>query len=145
MDIQDSSFRYYKKGASVNVVSDAKASDGFAASMPSTHTDWAIQADLPSMPTNPGYSGKWRVYASVRVVKQGAGQGTAFAAGVYDMVTKKNAVAVYPKLRDCGDEYKFHLVGSVIPGSKYIYIAPTKNPENVKEILVDRIMLVRDN
>jgi hypothetical protein len=64
---------------------------------------------------------------------------------VYDLVAKVNsATAGVPLAKVADDGYHVYLIGSVVPGSKYIWVAPSKNPDNVKEIWVDRFILVRD-
>jgi len=143
-EIQDDRFRLYKKGELVFTVADESASDGFAASMPGSHTAWAVQVDLPTMPAKPGASGRWKVYAAVKVVKQGD-QGLAFTAGVYDLVEKKNPASIEIALPQvAGEGYHLYAIGTVVPGAKYIWVAPAKNAENAKEIRVDRLMLVRE-
>jgi Domain of unknown function (DUF4838) len=145
LSIQDSAFRFYKKGVKVKVIKDAQASDGSAASMPGNHKDWAVQVDLSAMPKKNGYSGKWKVYVAAKVIKKGQAKGSGMSAGVYDMGSRKVIARYVPNLKKCdSDKYKLHLIGSVTPGSQYIYVSPTNNPKNVKEVIIDRIMLVRD-
>lgn len=133
-----------KDDSKLFTVLDEKASDGYAAMMTSTHSDWVIQVYLPAMPPKHGTSGNWKVYAAVKVIKKGV-NGTGFASGVYDINEKKNVAAFDLNLSTLENEnYNFYLIGTVMPGAKYIWIAPTRNPDNVKQILVDRIMLVRD-
>ena len=144
-EIQDDLFRLQQKGKSSFIVNDEKASDGYAVSMPSTHTEWAVQVPLAIMPPKEGASGKWKIYAEIKIKKTGDA-GSAFEAGVYDTYTKKYPAKVTLNVQDVkGADYHSYLIGSMIfDAGVFIYIAPTKNPENVKEVIVDRIMLIRD-
>ena len=145
VEMQDDMFRLYRKDVLVFVIADEKASDGYAVSMPSTHAEWAVQCDLTSLPVKNNTSGKWKAYAAIKIIKKGDA-GLAFEAGVYDSNTKMYPVSLKLSLDEVKDEnYNFHLIGSFVPAAgQYIYLLPTKNPDNVKEIIVDRFILVRD-
>ncbi|MFA6175448.1 MAG: DUF4838 domain-containing protein [Phycisphaerae bacterium] len=143
MEIQDDNFRLYRKGEAVSIIADMKASDGYAASMPSMHDCWAVQVDLPPMPAKEGASGKWKVYAAIKAIKKSA-NGKAFSFGVYDLAKRKTIIEHDICLENIKDEdYHFYLIGSVIPRSKEVWIAPAKN-DDITAIIVDRLMLVRD-
>lgn len=141
VDYQEESFRLWRPGERVFVVHDDDASDGCAASMPSTHQDWAVQLDLPGLPADG--IGKWKVYASVKVLKKG-NAGVAFSTGIYDK-NERSGGSTHVTVSDItNDAYQFYTVGTSTPGRKYIWLSPAINPQNVREVRIDRILLVRE-
>jgi hypothetical protein len=145
VEMQDDMFRLYHKGVEAIAIADEKASDGYAVSMPSTYTNWTVQCDLAPLPVKINNSGKWKVYAEIKVIKKG-GAGSAFTAGVYDGNTKTSPAAFQLNLNQVQDEnYHLYFIGSIVPAAgQYVYVMPTKNPENAQEVVVDRFLLVRD-
>jgi hypothetical protein len=113
--------------------------------MPSTYTNWTVQCDLAPLPVKINNSGKWKVYAEIKVIKKGAA-GSAFTAGVYDGNTKTSPAVFQLNLNQVQDEnYHLYFIGSIVPAARqYVYVMPTKNPENAQEVIVDRFLLVRD-
>ena len=146
IEIQDDMFRLWHKGEAVFVVADEKASDGHAASMPATHINWSVQADLISRPIYEGGSGRWKVYAAIKIIKKGTGTGgDAFSSGVYDAIAGKLIANFTLSLGNVtNEEYHFYLIGSFAPtGGQYVYVEPAKNSD-VESVVVDRFMLIRE-
>jgi len=57
--------------------------------MPGTHSEWAFRISGKQIPQSP--TGKWKLYAIVRVEKTGDAKAdsAAFGAGVYDNAAKR--------------------------------------------------------
>ena len=122
---------------------DPNASDGKAARMPGTHTQWAIQLPIAKdqMPTGPG---PWRCYILARV-DANAKSGGAFQYGYlsepsHSLVTQ----GVAPIEQFAGSDYVplGITINDLSPGS-YFWVAPMGN-NDVKSIYVDRIFFIRD-
>ncbi len=140
-DIQQGEFRLYGLGQWASVVSDDKASDGLAASMPATHKQWAVQYYLlPPFTDN----GQWRCYAVVRCEAK-AQTGPAFQIGIYDSSASKGVVTQTITLEQAKDnEYHTYDLGThELKRGMYFWFAPMNNPEQVSAIYVDRIFLIR--
>ena len=139
LDLQDDGFNLGHEGQWVSLVTDESASDGAAARMPGDHLEWATQQwlDIPEETT-------FACYASIRVEKK-ADAGGAFTFGVYHMEQKRTLVSGGIACEAIEDsEYRTYELGTVpLEGAFYIYVAPTKNPDNVEAVWVDRFWLVR--
>ena len=83
IDLQDNLAVLYKPGKFAEIRPDATASDGRAVWMPGSHREWAFRIPGTALPPK-AQSGKWKVYAVVRVeLEPGApAESTAFTAGV---------------------------------------------------------------
>jgi len=137
-------------GALGKIRPDPAASNGKAAWMPSTHTEWAIQLYLPISLWLNDPNQEWTAYVVVRVEKKGKGEGTAFSYGMYDVEQLKGIASdgidghtvMLADLKD--DSYKVYKVAQTgLAYSRFIWMAPTMNPDNVAGIWVDRIFMVR--
>lgn len=142
LDAQDNLLTLHGLGNWVTVVDDPAASDGKAARMPASHTQWAVQwpfsDDLDDGST-------WRVYLSVRCDAT-AKEGLAIACGIYDTPTKS-----YPAQEDltiqatAGPEYKLIDLGAhKLKSGRYVWVAPRNNPDAVTAVYVDRMFVVRE-
>jgi hypothetical protein len=144
MDLQDSAFRLALEGTWASLRHDDLASDGVAARMPGDHYEWAVQQGLGVriVTENPGVP--LRVFASIRVEKTGE-EGAAFDAGVYDTESKTGVGGVRVQANEVQDDqyHSYEIVNAPLTGSMYVWVAPTKNPENVKAVWVDRIWIVK--
>jgi hypothetical protein len=144
VDVQDSLARLYKEGELAEIREDPAASDGVAVWMPGQFHDWATQFPLANLPERVR-TGKWRIYAMVRVEREAGAnpQAPAFGAGVFD--TRANAMRAQTtvNLQEASDTaYKPFLVGTVDTSpDQYVWIAPTATP-GIKAVWVDRLYFV---
>lgn len=148
IDFQEDQFRPGLPKEWLELRPDPAASNGKAAWMPATHNEWAVQVDIPyfllwmDRPDD-----EWTVYAVVRVEKKGKGEGTAFACGIYDARGSRPEQGALPPLplSEIKDEaYHVYQMGKMgVSASSYIWLAPTRNADNVAGIWVDRIFMVR--
>jgi len=144
VDGQEGLASLYGEGSLAEVRHDPAASDGMAVRMPGSHREWAFQLPVSNLERR-ATSGKWNVYAVVRVEKaQNANPNdTAFTAGVYDTGTKTDEASIAPKVADVDTEgYKSYLLGTVETNlDQRIWAAPAANP-SVTAVWVDRVYLV---
>jgi hypothetical protein len=84
------------------------------------------------------------VYASIRVQKTG-GEGQAFSAGIYDAKNRAGLGQVSATCAEIADDqYHVYKLGSTkLHGEVFLWAAPSKNPDNVKHVWVDRFWLVK--
>ena len=142
IDLQDATFNLASEGTWATIEKDDLASDKTAARMPGNHTEWAVQQCLLGKPL--AVDAIYDVYASIRVEKTG-GKGQAFSAGIYDT---KNRVGLGQVSGTCAEivDHRYHVykLGSAkLHGDVYLWVAPSKNPDNVKYVWVDRFWLVK--
>jgi hypothetical protein len=141
IDVQDSQFTLHGRGNWVELVDDAKASDGRAARMPGGHTQWAAQYPVPADLTE---GNPWHCYVVARCDAK-AEQGAAFTVGLYDSEAKRNVAQQAETLEQARDgEYRTYVLGAHdLTSTMYFWIAPPGNAGAVNGIYVDRIFLVR--
>jgi len=145
VDLQDDLARLYEEGVYAEVRADPKASDGLAAWMPGTHHEWAVQFPFSKAPER-ARSGRWKVYASVRIDRgespnPGAG---AFTAGIYDAGSGEGKGQVAVTVGEATDSYRSYLLGTVTSRAEmYVWVAPVPG-SGVKAVWVDRVYLVPD-
>ncbi|MBT3374731.1 MAG: DUF4838 domain-containing protein [Lentisphaerae bacterium] len=147
IDLQDDLFTLYKPGKWCDYAEDPLASDGVTVRMPANHREWAVQCTVPLSPEMAARS--WRIYVSVRVERAAGAQpgGAAFQAGVYDTRAAKSLGSTAVSLADASPdgEYCTYLIeGATITPDAYIWVAPRENPEEVKAVSVDRMLLVEN-
>ncbi|MFA6175973.1 MAG: DUF4838 domain-containing protein, partial [Phycisphaerae bacterium] len=145
VDFQEDSFRLALPNWS-ELRPDPTASNGKAVRMTSDHTQWAVQLDVPFRVWLDEPDAVWTVYLVARVTKQGKGSGTSFAWGLYDTVQRKSRnVSTVPLAEIKDDAYHIYRGGRIaVTDSGYIWVAPTANKDNVADIWIDRIFLVRE-
>jgi hypothetical protein len=142
VDFQDNAFTLHGVGNLAETVRDAAAADGYAARMPGSHQEWAVQQPLSDdlVAGNP-----WRVVVVVRCETQ-ATAGLAMTLGVYDERTRAGLVVKevqIPEVR--GDAYRAIDLGPVtVHGGAYVWVAPPRRPDEVTAVYVDRVYLVRE-
>jgi len=142
-DLQDDMFALHKPGKWTESAADPAASDGVAARMPANHREWAVQCTLPMPPE--AFERKWTVYVGVRVERADAGDGAAFSAGVYDTRARRSLGHIAVSLADAAPsgEYRLYgIKGQGVSRDAYIWVAPAENPDRVKAVWVDRMVLV---
>lgn len=142
IDLQDATFNLAGEGTWATMEKDESASDKTAARMPGNHYEWAVQQVLLGKPLAP--DALYDVFVAVRVEKTG-NAGQAFSAGIYDM---KNRVGLGHLGRTCAEiadnQYHVYKLGQTkLHGDVYLWAAPPKNPDNVKNVWVDRFWLVK--
>ena len=148
VDVQDDQANLYREGELSEIRADPSASDGLAIWMPGNHHEWAIQFPLSKLPERVR-SGKWRVYAFVRIIKNAGAGGSpgsaAFTAGVYDSGASTGRGQISVTVRDVSAEYRPYLLGTVETNdSQYVWIAPAAN-SSVQSVWVDRVYFVPVN
>ena len=123
----------------VKIVDDPKASDGKAAVMPGSHTQWAVQYHITDEVAK-ACTGEWKWYVIARA--EGAKAGAAFNYGIYGGPGTRMTAG----LESSADgNYHTYYLGSAKPqAGMYVWIAPLGNGDVVKGIYVDRVVLVRD-
>jgi len=143
VDLQDASFRLAREGTWAKLEHDDQASDPVASRMPGDHYEWATQQDLglAGMDAEATYT----VYASLRCEKPGD-EGLAFTYGLHDVANRKGAGGGRVECKDVKDDqyHTFKVATGKLHARMYIWVAPPKNPDNVKAVWVDRFWLVRE-
>ena len=127
----------------VKIVDDPKASDGKAAVMNGSHTQWAVQYHITDKQAK-ALVGAWKWYVIART--EGDKAGGAFNYGVYDGSASRELVRFTAGLeRGVDGNYHTYYLGAHKPKSgMYVWLAPLGNGAAVKGIYIDRIILVRD-
>ncbi len=140
VDIQDANFSIYRRAEGFGTnVDDAAASDGSAVQMPGSHYEWAASYAPKGV-----FTGKWHIYVAVRC-DAAVAEGPAMTCGIYD---EKNKKSVIHKTLDvptiCGPEYKLIDYGEVeLTPDMYFWFAPPKRPDEVQNVYIDRLFLIR--
>ena len=125
----------------VKIVDDPKASEGKAAAMNGSHTQWAVQYHITDAQAQ-ALKGNWKWYVIVRT--EGDKTGGAFNYGIYDG-GREVARFTADLERGADGNYQTYYLGTHKPRSgMYVWVAPLGNGGVVKGIYVDRIILVRD-
>jgi len=163
VDIQEQDLTLANGGG---IAADAKASNGYAATMDPAVLCWTVQFRGIGGLVMPG---KWHVYANIRCDKV-KDTGIAFTGGIYDVVLAKNLVGLTANLENtnatvqvdpnieqektvtspkgAGDEeYQLYDMGTHnLSGQNYVWFGTTGgvSPENVKKIYIDRLIFVKE-
>jgi hypothetical protein len=145
VEVQDDKASLYREGELSEIQADTASSDGLAIRMPGSHHEWAVQFPLKDLPARVR-TGKWRVYAMIRVEKAaGNSSGAAFTAGVYDGGASTSRGDISVPVADADTGYHAYLLGTVNTNTaQYVWAAPTANPA-VRDVWVDRIYFVPAN
>lgn len=141
VDVQDVSFMLHNLGQWVDLVEDADASDGGAARMPGSSTQWAIQWPVVAGSV---VDRAWHVRVVARC-EPVATEGQAFTIGIYDGASGKSIEQRVVSLAEAGDG-KYHtwdLGVHILPAGSYIWVAPPGDESLVKSVSVDRVFLVK--
>jgi hypothetical protein len=139
-DAQDHHARLWNEGEGAEVRADARASDGLAVWMPGSHHEWAFQVPLARLPQRVR-SGRWRVYAVVRVDPAAGADtsGAAFTAGIYDTGTSTVRASISVRVADAGAAYRSHLLGVLDTNDRqYVWVAPS-GAGQAEAVWVDRV------
>ncbi|MDO5580403.1 MAG: DUF4838 domain-containing protein [Planctomycetia bacterium] len=133
---------------------DPAASNGRTVRMPSSHCEWALTwSYLPiiermksSLKTGekPEKS-LWHFYLSVRC-EANTDLGTAMTAGIYNAIQKKGIKGRSISVKECrGEKYTMIDFGSApLEKGSYFWIAPAKGNTDLKNVFIDRIIIVRE-
>jgi hypothetical protein len=143
IDLQDNLAALFKPGECAEIRPDPAASDNWAVWMPGSHQEWAFRIAGKALQEK-ARSGKWKVYAVVRVEADagGSADSVAFSAGVYENSSRAYPANFKARLGDTDSAYRSYLLGTVeFTQDRDIWVAPPGN-KAVKAIYVDRIFLV---
>jgi hypothetical protein len=143
LDLQDNLADLYQRGKYADIRPDLAASDHRAVWMPGSHEEWAFRICGTSLPPK-ALKGKWKVYVVMRVEKaaDAAPDSLAFGAGVYDVKTHAYLADSKVKIKDAGDGYRSHLIGTVeFTPNRDIYVVPPGD-KKISAVYVDRVYLV---
>jgi hypothetical protein len=145
VEVQDDRARLYREGELAEIRADPSASDGLAARMPGDHHEWAVQFPLAELPARVR-SGKWRVYALIRMERKAgaarAATGAAFTAGVYDGGAHASRGEIAVPVGSVSAGFQPYLLATVDANAEqYVWVAPAANPQ-VKAVWVDRLYFV---
>lgn len=144
IDLQDGTFSLWREGVGATLTQDEKASDGVAARMPGDHHEWAVQQRLSVAGLD--REATYTAYVSIRCEKTGD-EGLAFSFGLYDTEARSPVGSyTYVQCEDVqDDEYHTYKVATAqLHGQMYLWVAPPRNPDNVKAVWVDRFWLVKE-
>ena len=141
LDIQEGEFSLAEEGNWVNIVKDTDASNGYAAEMPCSHTEWAVQHHI--------YEGEFKwpkvdVSLEVKVIPaDGAAVQPADGVlqfGIRNKITEKTTTSVLT-MGDIKPGYQQMVYKgiSLTPGM-YLFVAPIVN-QNIKAIRIDRFTI----
>ncbi|MDH7481262.1 MAG: DUF4838 domain-containing protein [Armatimonadota bacterium] len=126
----------------VQAVSDPSASNGSAARMPGSHTQWATQLHITDTLAKK-LQGKWRCYVVIRC--ETGDKGGLFQCGIYD--ANRGHVALFRPFAAKADEshYKTYYLGThaLRPGM-YLWVSPLGDLNSLKAVYIDRFVLVKD-
>ena len=117
---------------------DPKSSDGVSVYMNGDQEDWGFQLDILNLPR-----GKWDVYASVRVVKNGSISSNLLPAIHYGVDPSSKGLVFSAQLKN--DEYqdiKIATIDTKKSSDDYIWLSPSGNG-SIKRLYVDRFFIVR--
>ncbi|MCC6698669.1 MAG: DUF4838 domain-containing protein [Candidatus Hydrogenedentes bacterium] len=139
LDIQETEFRLTGIGDWVELVDDPAASDGKAARMPATHSQWAVQFPISS---DVATLAPRHCYLYVRC-DANAAAGGAMQCGIYDAAAPGHVAQVTVPIETARDGYQLVDLGvHALTASMYVWVAPVNNPNEVDAVYVDRIVLV---
>ena len=140
VDIQDNEFRLTGLGDWVQLADDAAASDGKAARMPATHTQWATQyavsEDIAAM-------GPVHCYLTIRCDAKAPG-GNACMVGLYDEQARTAVAQRVLTIEETTAQYAVIDLGvHPLNDGMYVWVAPMNNPAEVDAVFVDRLFFMR--
>ncbi len=143
VDLQDTMFRLSKEGEWAERVEDAKASDNVAVRMPGTHYEWATSCPLNAKLVKESGGKPIRCKVAIRCEKTGD-TGKAFSYGIYDPEHRRGVhhMIIQAKAVKDDDYHVYDLGAHKLTDRMYVWVAPPKNPDNVKAVYVDRIWLI---
>ena len=125
-------------------VDDPLTASGKAVQVNTWHNAWTVykKLDLPGCNTPARYD----AYVRIRVIPEPGAKpdSPAFSAGVW--LSKGNFRGWKIQLKDTSaNEYRYIRIAESIPVTEtgYVWVAPEKNPEMIRKILVDHFIFVR--
>lgn len=140
IDIQESRLQLYGEGNWIWLAEDQSASNKIAAVMRGSGTNWALQMHVAD-----DTKGKWHCYASVKISAIDT-SGPAYVAGVFNNNAPETSVTI-PVSIEQSNTQKFQLVDLGVrdlqPGM-YFWFAPAGNDAGIKNIMIDRLILVAE-
>ena len=151
--LQEYDLSTHKIGELTFLVDDSNASNGKSVRMPGSHYEWAtawhvssfINLLVPSQEQKDGETPIFHIYAFVRCDAQ-TNDGPAMTAGIYDEGAKKGLTHVSIPVADIsGSEYKMIDLGTTaLPNTSYIWFAPPKRANEVDNVFIDSVIIIRE-
>jgi uncharacterized protein DUF4838/glycosyl hydrolase family 67 len=135
------------KPKKAQVVADLLASNGLAVQLQPNNKGWSVKSHVPHYADmKSGKSDKWSIYIAARVISKGKKEGMAFTCGLYDVRNKKVILSKSISVKQTsGTEYKLYKLGEAsLNPHGYVWVAPTINANNVKNILIDYVMYIKE-
>ncbi len=152
LDLQQYDFNLSKKGEWTFIENDSTASNGRAIRMPGTHyewaTSWSVNPYLKMLaPVKQEKSEKplYHLYLYVRC-EADTDEGMAMTTGVYDTKGKKGISGKAISVKECkGTAYKMFDYGTTtLEDGSYFWIAPERHHHGLKNVYIDRMIIVRE-
>ena len=144
-EVQDRDLSLIKKGVWGEYVDDPKASDGSALKLFGTHQDWCVRFFMNRLGYDDGVVCRLRMRARV----EKAGEGAAFAAGVYDPVAKKMAGSRGFRTSEVSENYEWYDICKFTPNdNQWFWAAPgvfdSRGRSSVRAVFIDKIELTME-
>ena len=122
------------------VFDEKKAGDGCAIKLFGRKADWSVRFPLRKLEFEPG--AKYKVRVCLRAEK--TGEGRAFAAGIYNEVSKKSSATVEFATSRVSEDYAWYDIATWTPSTDdFLWIGPGRYDRNadpaVKNIFIDKI------
>ena len=166
IDLQEYDLHCGKPGEWTFIEEDPVASNKRTVRMPSSHYEWAISWSsdeilkmmLPAQKSDSRKESEkvtaegkekpqplYHIYMYVRC-EAGSELGGAMTTGVYNTKTKKSVSHRAIKVKDCrGSNYSLFDYGTTeLPDGAYYWIAPERNAKDLKNVWIDRVIIVRE-
>lgn len=173
IDLQEYDLHCGKPGQWTFIEEDPAASNKRSVRMPSSHYEWAIswssveilnmmqpacKADLSKKnnkvnkvtdkiqkESKEKSEPLYHIYMYVRC-ESGSDAGGAMTTGVYNTITKKSVSHRAIKVKECrGTKYSLFDYGTTeLPKGAYYWIAPERNAKDLKNVWIDRVIIVRE-
>lgn len=142
VDLQEPDFHLAAPGRWAFLVKDDQASNRRAVRMPGTHHEWALSCPLSADQLGPK---PVHCYMAVRC-EAGTEKGTAMTLGIYDRANRRGVAHRSVATKDLRDG-KYHVIDLGIhklSPEMYFWAAPANDTRGVKNVYVDRIVLVQE-
>ncbi len=168
IDLQEYDLRCGQPGVWTFIEKDPAASNKRAVRMPSSHYEWAVTWSSDEFLKIMKPFGKslsavkspaaqnveqvktevkplYHIYMYVRC-DAGSAEGAAMTTGIYNTITKKGVSRRTINVKDyLGKDYKLFDYGTTeFPEGSYYWIAPERKPKDLKNVWIDRVIIVRE-
>jgi len=142
VSVQDNQFSLHGMGAWVTLVEDAAASDGMAARMPGTYSQWAVQLPVTKRIAD---LGRVRCFAELRCENAGS-EGTVVRLGIWDNEAGASVTEKAISANDVKDNgYQTVDLGTWdLDRKMYFWVAPDITLPDDGAVFVDRVYCVQE-